>query len=880
MSMIVAGVQHDIVWERPDANFAHLAPMIARPRRPAPGSSCCTEMYSTGFSMKTDRIAEPVDGPSAQFLVDQARAARRLGVRLGPRARRRSATCRTTSSCSPAPDGTVAPLRQDPPVPLRPRARALRAGRRFLTVDIEGVRARFFVCYDLRFADEFWALAHETDCYVVPANWPAGAARALDDAAARPRDREPGLRRRREPRRRRRQARVRRRLDDRRSLRRDRAPTPAHDETIIIADIDPDHVRDGPRRSSPSSRTAAKPPNLWCVTRPPIWWSSNARVACGGVRHGAAWSGPRLEAPMQFALFYEIPVATPVGARQRAPRVQEHARAGDRGRAGGLPRVLDGRAPLPRGVLALLEPRGAVRRDREPHRADAPRLRRAAHAEAVQPSRAHRGVGRGARSVERRPGRLRHRPFGDAHRARRLRHRPEGHARHVARGDRARRRLLDERALLVRRASTGRCPTGGCSRSRCSNRTRRSGARRRATTATRRSASSASGCARSRSACRPKRSRRRSTSTATAVAQCTTPIGKFVQQPGRDVHDGVCAPTAGRGVGDRPRIVRVVPEGRRAPDRAGRGVDGGTPAGARQLRLRGRHEGALRRRLTRPAVSLEYLVDSGACVLGTPDQCLEACKRYEAAGVDLLLCLVNPYKIGHEQGHADDRPHRHPRHPHLHLTLCRPRYGPGCPGPLHARDSREFASAPLALSARRARAHGELEVGGDRDGVGVAAAAQHLAGERAGLLAVADDRRAVHDHAVHADRVGEEPAVPPGRSSTSCTSPVATVSGSNITTSAWTPSRSSPRSRRPNSCAGRLRHQLHAPLERDELTAAQRVGEERRGVRRAAHAVEVRAGVGAADHHERVVPRLGAHLPRLQVVVGGQRPQDRAAGRR
>jgi alkanesulfonate monooxygenase SsuD/methylene tetrahydromethanopterin reductase-like flavin-dependent oxidoreductase (luciferase family) len=47
-------------------------------------------------------------------------------------------------------------------------------------------------------------------------------------------------------------------------------------------------------------------------------------------------------------------------------------------------------------------------------------------------------------------------------------------------------------------------------------------------------------------------------------------------------------------------------------------------------------------------LSLEYLVDSGACVLGTPDQCLEACKRYEAAGVDLLLCLVNPYKISHE----------------------------------------------------------------------------------------------------------------------------------------------------------------------------------------------------------------------------------------
>jgi alkanesulfonate monooxygenase SsuD/methylene tetrahydromethanopterin reductase-like flavin-dependent oxidoreductase (luciferase family) len=47
-------------------------------------------------------------------------------------------------------------------------------------------------------------------------------------------------------------------------------------------------------------------------------------------------------------------------------------------------------------------------------------------------------------------------------------------------------------------------------------------------------------------------------------------------------------------------------------------------------------------------LSLEYLTGSGACVLGTPEECIESCRAYEAAGVDLLLCLVNPYKIPHE----------------------------------------------------------------------------------------------------------------------------------------------------------------------------------------------------------------------------------------
>ena len=47
-------------------------------------------------------------------------------------------------------------------------------------------------------------------------------------------------------------------------------------------------------------------------------------------------------------------------------------------------------------------------------------------------------------------------------------------------------------------------------------------------------------------------------------------------------------------------------------------------------------------------LSVEYLIDSNACVLGTPDECLDACRKYEAAGIDLLLCLVNPYKIPHD----------------------------------------------------------------------------------------------------------------------------------------------------------------------------------------------------------------------------------------
>jgi alkanesulfonate monooxygenase SsuD/methylene tetrahydromethanopterin reductase-like flavin-dependent oxidoreductase (luciferase family) len=48
-------------------------------------------------------------------------------------------------------------------------------------------------------------------------------------------------------------------------------------------------------------------------------------------------------------------------------------------------------------------------------------------------------------------------------------------------------------------------------------------------------------------------------------------------------------------------------------------------------------------------LDFEYLRESGSAVVGDPDRCVEIAERYQAAGCDLLLCLVNPYKIPHEK---------------------------------------------------------------------------------------------------------------------------------------------------------------------------------------------------------------------------------------
>ncbi len=48
-------------------------------------------------------------------------------------------------------------------------------------------------------------------------------------------------------------------------------------------------------------------------------------------------------------------------------------------------------------------------------------------------------------------------------------------------------------------------------------------------------------------------------------------------------------------------------------------------------------------------LTMDYLYDSGAGVVGDPDRCIEICKRYEAVGCELLFCLLNPYNIPHEE---------------------------------------------------------------------------------------------------------------------------------------------------------------------------------------------------------------------------------------
>jgi predicted amidohydrolase len=173
--MRIAAVQHDIVWCDRDANFARLAPMVAAAAGAGAQMVVLSEMFSTGFATDRDDIGEATGGPSSQFLVAQAA---QHGVWVG-------GSCpEIMPGAGPddqrphnvfvlaGPDGTVHRYAKIHPFSYGGEDKHFRAGDQFVTVTIDGLRVTLFVCYDLRFADEFWQLALDTDVYLVPANWP------------------------------------------------------------------------------------------------------------------------------------------------------------------------------------------------------------------------------------------------------------------------------------------------------------------------------------------------------------------------------------------------------------------------------------------------------------------------------------------------------------------------------------------------------------------------------------------------------------------------------------------------------------------------------------------------------------------------------------
>lgn len=128
-----------------------------------------SEMFATGFTMDADAIVQPMDGPSVEFLRSTAA---KYGIWLAGSLAIREGDVALNRFIAASPSGELTTYDKRHPFTYAGEHHSFGRGDTYTTFEIDELRITPFVCYDLRFGDEFWAFGPMTDAFVIVANWP------------------------------------------------------------------------------------------------------------------------------------------------------------------------------------------------------------------------------------------------------------------------------------------------------------------------------------------------------------------------------------------------------------------------------------------------------------------------------------------------------------------------------------------------------------------------------------------------------------------------------------------------------------------------------------------------------------------------------------
>ena len=167
--MRIALVQMDPAWEDVPENHRRAALLLEEAAAGGARLALLPEMFSTGFSMDSRRIAQPPGGPSESFLREQSA---RLDLWILASVPEAGEPSPRNMALLVSPDGSVVRYAKIHPFSYAGEDRVYTAGDRVVTAEIEGMRVTPLVCYDLRFPEPFRTAADETDLFAVVANWP------------------------------------------------------------------------------------------------------------------------------------------------------------------------------------------------------------------------------------------------------------------------------------------------------------------------------------------------------------------------------------------------------------------------------------------------------------------------------------------------------------------------------------------------------------------------------------------------------------------------------------------------------------------------------------------------------------------------------------
>ena len=170
--MKVAALQFNITWENPTENFRILEEMVEKSDLPPGTLLVLPELFAVGFTMDVQKLGEPEDGPTWQFL-------RRLAMKyqlhvLGGQLVLGAGGKGLNRCIGFASNGTsLGTYQKLQPFAPGGESASYQAGSQPMLFQLGDIRIGPFICYDLRFPEIFRPLGRQaTHLYTVIASWP------------------------------------------------------------------------------------------------------------------------------------------------------------------------------------------------------------------------------------------------------------------------------------------------------------------------------------------------------------------------------------------------------------------------------------------------------------------------------------------------------------------------------------------------------------------------------------------------------------------------------------------------------------------------------------------------------------------------------------
>ncbi|WP_341959689.1 amidohydrolase [Pseudomonas sp. RC10] len=166
-NLSLALVQTTLVWHDCQANHAHFEELLSQ----AQGADLVIlpEMFTTGFSMESEALAEPENGITSRWLLDQAK--RLNAVVTGSVIIRAEDGSHRNRLLWARPDGELLHYDKRHLFRMAGEHEHYSPGERQVQFELKGWRIRPLICYDLRFP--VWSRgAQDTDLLLYTANWP------------------------------------------------------------------------------------------------------------------------------------------------------------------------------------------------------------------------------------------------------------------------------------------------------------------------------------------------------------------------------------------------------------------------------------------------------------------------------------------------------------------------------------------------------------------------------------------------------------------------------------------------------------------------------------------------------------------------------------